>query len=96
MSESAIEKKVCAYAKSKGWLHFKWSSPGQKGVPDRIFMKRGKVFFVEFKDTGKEPTTLQSVVINKIRRQGFDVYVIDSVEQGKKLIYKFEIFYMKN
>lgn len=85
MLESTIEKKVKDYAKAKGWLSYKWSSPSVKGVPDRIFLRAGKAVFVEFKATGKRPTKLQQYVINKLREEDCVVYVVDSIERGKKI-----------
>jgi len=38
MLERDIERKVCEMAKVAGWLAFKFVSPAQRGVPDRIFI----------------------------------------------------------
>lgn len=86
MKESVIEKKVSDYAKAKGWLVYKFVSPNNKGVPDRIFIGGGEVFFIEFKALGKKPTKLQENVADKIRKELIDVYVIDNVADGKALI----------
>lgn len=86
MRESEIEKKVCDYAKSKGWLTYKFVSPSNRGVPDRIWLKNSHIVFVEFKAPNKMPTKLQEKVISKIQSQGFSVYVIDNVEKGKELV----------
>ena len=87
MLEKEIEKKVCDYAKREGWLVYKFSSPGQKGVPDRMFMKAGKIFFIEFKAPGKRPTMLQQVAFDKIRKiGGMCVHIVDDVTQGKDLV----------
>lgn len=86
MRESEIEKKVSEYAKAKGWLVYKFVSPSQRGVPDKIFIGGGEIFFIEFKAPGKKPTKLQDKIFNKIRGELFEVYIIDDVEQGKKLI----------
>lgn len=86
MRESVIEKKVSDYAKAKGWLAYKFVSPNQKGVPDKIFIGGGEMFFIEFKALGKKPTKLQESVFVKLRKEGFEVYIIDSVESGKALI----------
>lgn len=86
MLESEIEKKVSDHAKAKNWLSYKFTSPSSKGVPDRIYLKNGIAFFIEFKAKGKKPTKLQRHVIEKIHRQGVDVHIIDSVETGKKVI----------
>lgn len=88
MRESEIEKKVVEYAEAKGWLVYKFVSPAQRGVPDRIFIRGGEIFFIEFKAPGKKPTKLQDKIFSKIRDELFEVYVIDDVEQGKKLIGK--------
>lgn len=80
MRESAIEKKVCNYASDKGWLAFKCT--GLKGVPDRIFHKNGKTFYIEFKREGGKPTKLQRVFIKRLMEQSIPVFVIDSVEKG--------------
>ena len=86
MRESEIEKKVSDYAKAKGWLVYKFVSPSQRGVPDKIFIGGGEIFFVEFKAPGKKPTKLQDKIFSKIRGELFEVYIVDDVEQGKKLI----------
>jgi hypothetical protein len=36
MRESEIETKVCNHAKYLGWLCYKWVSPGNRSVPDRM------------------------------------------------------------
>lgn len=86
MRESYIEKKVCDYAVTLGWVHYKFSSPGNKGVPDRILLRKGRIIFIEFKATGKEPTKLQFYIHKIIRRLGFKVYVVDDIEVGKLLL----------
>ncbi len=86
MLEKQIEKKVCDYAKSKGWLSYKFVSPANRGVPDRIFMSQHKMFFIEFKAAGKKATKLQDAIISDINAAGFQVYVVDSVKVGKGVI----------
>jgi len=86
MRESEIEAAVCNYAKSKyKWLVYKFVSPSNRGVPDRLFIRNETVFFIEFKAWNKIPTKLQKRVITKIRNQGVDVYVVDSIKQGKEI-----------
>ena len=91
MIESFIEKKVCDYAKSLGWLHYKFKSVSNKAIPDRIFIKGGVVLFVEFKAQGKRPSKLQLKVHEQFREQGMNVCVIDDVESGKEMINHFTI-----
>lgn len=61
-------------------------SPSNRGVPDRILLKDGLCLFIEFKAQGKEVTKLQAKVISKIQAQGFLVYVVDNIEEGKKIV----------
>ena len=86
MRESVIEKKVSDYATSKGWLVYKFSSPNTRAVPDKIFMRDGVVFFIEFKAPGKLPTKLQYANHNRITAHGVSVFVIDDIEDGKNII----------
>ncbi len=83
--ESDIEKKVTQYAKREKWLSYKWVSPSQRGVPDRLYFKGGKVKIVEFKAPGKVPTKGQAIIHKTLKRSGFNVDVIDNVEKGVKL-----------
>ena len=83
MLEKQIEKKVCEYAESLGWLQYKFKSANHKGVPDRIFMKNGKVVFIEFKAKGKKPTKLQFRVHRQLNEKAMTVTIVDSVETGK-------------
>ena len=80
MRESLIERKCCQYAKANGWLSYKFVSPSQSGVPDRLFIRDGAVVFVEFKATGEQLRPLQRRVIDTMRQIGATVYVIDSIE----------------
>jgi hypothetical protein len=69
--ESAIEKEVVTYAQNHGWIVYKFSSPGRRGVPDRLFISSvGHHVFVEFKRPGEKPVALQYREIERINRQG--------------------------
>lgn len=84
-AEAHIERTVCKYARSTGWLAFKWSAPGTPGVPDRLFFRATRLLMVEFKAPGKAPTALQSHIHRQLRKEGFEVHVIDNVEDGRRL-----------
>lgn len=48
--ESELEKKCCNYARKLGMAAVKLEKNGNKGIPDRLFIKNGgDVLFVEFK-----------------------------------------------
>lgn len=86
-SEKEIEGKACRYAKAAGCWVRKFTSPGQRAAPDRIFMTtRGVVFFIEFKAPGKRPTPLQQREINIIRSKGGHAHWADNLEDAKAII----------
>lgn len=87
MRESSIEKAVCEYAKDCGWLVYKFVSPNNRGVPDRMFIKDGRMFFIEFKATGKRSkvTQLQTFKMTELMVHEFKCYVIDDIDMGKAL-----------
>ena len=87
--EREVEKPVKDYARSKGFYVRKFKSQNNRSVPDDIFATPiGRVFFVEFKRPKKEPTPAQLDEHDIMRKNNLDVYVIDNVEAGKRLIDK--------
>lgn len=87
MLEKDIEKKVCDYAKERGLLVYKFTSPARAAVPDRLFvLPTGKMFFVEFKRTGQKPTPAQEREHTRLRGHNVPVYVIDNVIDGRIVI----------
>lgn len=96
MLEKDIESKVCSYAKAQGMLAEKFKTPNKKAVPDRIFSGNGGlVFFIEFKATRKAKTIHSNATGHegaqwrdhqRRRKLGHRVYVIDSIEAGKRAI----------
>ena len=87
MLEKQIEKAVCDYAKSKGLLHYKFTSPGHLGVPDRMFVtKRGTIFFIEFKSESGKTTPSQEREIARLAGHNVTVFVVHGVDNGKDII----------
>lgn len=87
MLEKKIEKTVCDYAKSKGFLAYKFTSPARAAVPDRLMISpMGKVFFVEFKAEGKKATPAQLREHDRLRTNRVEVFVVDNVTQGKGVV----------
>ena len=87
MYEKDIENAVCKYAREKGLLAYKFVSPNTVGVPDRIFFAPGGgMFMIEFKRPGGKMTPSQERTFIKLSGMGFDVYVIDDVDAGKRVI----------
>ncbi len=87
MLEKQIEQKVCDYAKSKGVLVYKFTSPARAAVPDRLFIRPdGVVWFCEFKREGQKPTIPQEREHTKLRGHKVNVFVVDNVEDGRMMV----------
>lgn len=85
--EKDIEKYLTRQIKLIGGLCYKFTSPGVRGVPDRIVLHRGNVFFVEVKRPGGKPRKDQLKIIEKFNNQLIPVFVIDTKEKVDTLIY---------
>lgn len=82
MREKTIERKLADAVKKRGGLAPKFTSPGFDGMPDRIILlPGGHMAFVEVKAPGKAPRPLQEARYRLLRSLGFQVYVLDDVDQ---------------
>lgn len=94
MLEKRIEAAVCTYAKDKGCLVYKFTSPARAAVPDRLFITpKGDMFFIEFKREGEKPTPAQTREHERLRGHWVTVFVVDNVEFGKEMIDKMTVGY---
>jgi len=88
--ERDIERKLKKRVEGMGGICFKFIS-SVSGVPDRlVLMAGGRIVFVELKRPGEKPRPLQQRQIEKIRKLGFRVEVIDSEEGIEELIQSLE------
>lgn len=70
-----------------GGKALKFSSPGNNGVPDRIaILPGGRIWFIELKKDGKEPSKLQKWQAEQLRRLGCNVVTIIGMEQARAWI----------
>lgn len=86
MLERELEQKCCKYAKEQGWFTSKFVSPNNAGVPDRLFIKDGRVVFVEFKREGEKLRKLQAFMKSTMELHGADVRVCDNFEYFKEIL----------
>lgn len=89
MREKQIESYLRDEVKKLNGRAYKWESPGNAGVPDRIiFLPGGRVHFVELKAPGKKPTALQIAQHRKLTQLGQEVCILDSKEAVDEFIGK--------
>ncbi len=81
MRASDIEKILGNEVKKLGGRAYKWVSPGNDGVPDRIVIFPGRCpVFVELKtDTGKL-STLQAMQIKRLKALGQKVEIVKGID----------------
>ena len=84
--EHKIETYLERLAKQNDFLYNKYTSPGQRGVPDRILIGHDSVTFIELKAPGGKPRKLQEKIIQKMREHGADVRIISTKQQCEDLI----------
>ena len=84
--EASIQLAVVSYARNRGCLAWKLSAANNSGVPDYIFLFRGAVWFAEFKREDGKPSRLQQYRIADLRKRGYTVELINSVENGQRYV----------
>lgn len=87
LTEKDIEKYLRDEIKKAGGIAYKFVSPGNAGVPDRmVLLPGGRMVFVELKAPGKKPTALQNLQAKRISDLGFIVCFLDSKKEVDMLI----------
>lgn len=89
--ERDLESACCRLAKAQGWFVRKYKGPGRRSHPDRLFIKRGVIFWIEFKRLGNVPTELQRLEIGSMTSAGAQVYVVDKFDAFKKILQDHEV-----
>lgn len=87
MTEREIEKKLVDGVRKLGGRAYKFVSPGNDGVPDRIVVLPGiSPVFVELKTETGRLSSLQNVQIKKLKDLGQDVRVLYGLEDVKRFL----------
>ena len=85
MLEKQIERKLTEEVKKRAGMCLKQT--GIAGIPDRlILLPEKKSAFVELKRPGEKPRRLQEIRMKQIKKMGYEVFVIDGVEQIGRLL----------
>ena len=81
--ESWLNKKI----KELGGLSFKFVSPSNPGVPDRIYIfPGGKVYFVELKTEIGRMSNIQKWQRERLMKMGCRFYLVKGMAQARELV----------
>lgn len=87
MLESKIEAWLNDQIKKIGGKSYKFTSPGNPGVPDRIYLlPDGKIYFVELKRVIGKLSNVQIWQREQFKEMGVDIRLIYGMEQAKEFI----------
>lgn len=87
MLEREIEKKLVDGVRKLGGRAYKFASPGNDGVPDRIVVLPGRApKFIELKIETGRLSSLQNVQIKRLKDLGQDVRVLYGLEEVKRFL----------
>lgn len=87
MLEKDIERKLVSEVKKMGGRAYKWVSPGNDGVPDRIVILPGMhPVFVELKTESGKLSALQRTQIRRLLDMGQDVRVLKGIREVEQFL----------
>ncbi len=85
--EKTIEHKVVEYIESLGGKCWKFVSPSETGVPDRIVLLPGGVVgFLEMKRPGEKPSDKQELVLSVLSDLDVNADWAESLEEVQTII----------
>ena len=86
MRERQIERALVNGVHALGGMALKFVSPGQRGVPDRIVIMYGKIWFVELKSPHGTLRPWQKRMHEKLKSLGCAVRVFRSLEEVNEFL----------
>lgn len=87
MKESSIETRLVRMVRDRGGLCFKFVSPGNPGVPDRIVITpAGRTVYVELKTEIGRLAAIQKWQHEEMRKRGADVRTLKGLDQVKAFV----------
>lgn len=82
MREATIEARLVREVRKLGGLCYKFTSPGNPGVPDRIvILPGGRTIYVELKTEIGRLSKLQKWQREEMQKRGADVRVLKGLDQ---------------
>lgn len=90
IDERDVERYLIKECEKRGWLCWKFVSPGRRGVPDRIVIRPGAVAFVEVKRKGGRVSPLQVRRIEELTRLVIPARVVKTKGEIDEMIREWE------
>lgn len=84
--ESFVEARIIRDAQKRGWWQVKIMKTSKKGVMDRVFIRRGRVVWMELKRFGKEPNRQQELRAEEMRAHGAEVHWVDNYDDAMRIL----------
>ena len=84
--ENKVEKHLNDEIEKLGGITRKWVSPGRDGVPDRIVIVQGHVWFVEVKTVDGKLSKTQKREIDRLKSHGAKVDIVFGEPGVRELI----------
>ena len=76
--EETVESYLKKIAEANGWLCLKFKAPGVSGVPDRMLIKNGEIYFIECKSPVGKLTKIQIARIREMESYGAKIRILAS------------------
>ena len=87
MRESELERILVDEVRKVGGRAYKWVSPGNDGVPDRIvILPGGRTIYVELKTETGRLSEIQRHIHAELRKRGADVRTLYGLDQVKAFV----------
>lgn len=87
MTEAQIEAKMVRMVRERGGLCYKFVSPNNPGVPDRIVITPGgKTIYIELKTEIGRLASIQKWQITEMRKRGADVRTLKGWDAVKEFV----------
>lgn len=87
MREADIEARLVRMVRERGGLCYKWVSPGNTGVPDRIVITpTGRTIFVELKTSVGRLSAIQKWQRAQLEECGADIRVLRGMNQVRAFV----------
>lgn len=87
MKESEVERRLVQMVRKRGGLCYKFVSPGNPGVPDRIIITpNGRTIYVELKTEIGRLANIQQWQIAEMQKRGAEVRVVKGLDAVKALV----------